>query len=289
MFDKLKLEGKAALLLIQNKVGDSKGDYDKVSGDYDTFFSKEMGEYSRDVVRKMGIKADENVLELACGTGHITVEIAKFVKDKGCINIVDQSEGMLNIAKGKIAKLSSAKINIHKGDMVEYLKGVPSDSVDSIVCGWAICYVEPVKLFKEMLRVLKKGGKVGIIETRSDSEKLMMDVFEKLLIQDRTLLKKYISLKLPNNKGNLERWFEKAGLKPKECWEGEKILKCEKPEDAIEWVESSGAAAGFMDVMDLSRKDEIELKAKEILEKDFFAKGNKKLSHTFVSGIAVKE
>jgi ubiquinone/menaquinone biosynthesis C-methylase UbiE len=288
MLKELKLGGKLAVLFLQNKKADHNSDYNKVCNDYDSFFSKEMGEYALNVLKKIKIKPNNHVLELACGTGHITVEIAKQLKGQGRIGIVDQSEGMLQIAKSKIEAYKNISIDVHLGDMMEYLQSLPNDSVDIVVCGWAICYVNPVELLKEIWRVLKKEGKVGIIETREDSEKLMMDAFEKLIIEDPTIIKKYIKLKLPSNSITLKKWFARAGFKSGSCWEGANILPYSNGDDAIEWIRRSGASAGFLDVIDLKREEEIMTRIKVIINQRMKEDNNIRLSHTYVAGIARK-
>ena len=62
--------------------------------------------------------------------------------------------------------------------MISALKDIADESFDLVVCGWAICYVNPVQFLKEMKRVLRVNGKVAIIETRSDSEKALDDILK---------------------------------------------------------------------------------------------------------------
>ncbi|MEI2342332.1 methyltransferase type 11, partial [Priestia megaterium] len=40
-------------------------------------------------------------------------------------------------------------------------------------------------------------------------------------------------------------------------WQGEQPLPCKNSDEAIEWILRSGAAAGFLDVLDRKREKEI--------------------------------
>lgn len=188
----------------------------------------------------------------------------------------------------KISKFSNLEINIQKGDMIKFMEGIPNESIDIVVCGWAICYTNPTIFMREVNRVLKPNGKVGIIETRSDSEQLLMRAFEEVLCENPSYLKKYIKIELPSNDKVIEKWFLKEKFHQVYVWEGEEVLPCENASDAIEWILRSGAASGFLDVLDSLRQREIlthiEKKMDVLLKEDT----NNKLSHTYVAGIAKK-
>jgi SAM-dependent methyltransferase len=180
-------------------------------------------------------------------------------------------------------------VNIHQGDMIDFLKSFPSSSVDVVVCGWAICYTNPAVFLKEINRVLKPKGQVGIIETRIDSEEILMKAFEQVLNNDPSYLQRYININLPPNVHTLQKWFTKGNLKTMDYWEGEQILPCKNAEDALEWAMRSGAAAGFMDVLDRNREEEILFRIKEQINSLINQGIEFKLSHTYVAGFAIKD
>ncbi|MDA1679101.1 MULTISPECIES: class I SAM-dependent methyltransferase [unclassified Bacillus cereus group] len=288
MLNKVKLAAKVAWFKVSNQYADSSKDYDKASDDYDSFFSSIMGQHSLGLLNKMDIQPGQHVLELACGTGFITEEVANRLNGVGTISTVDQSAGMLNVARGKISKYSGLEVNMHQGDMVEFLKQIPSSSIDTVVCGWAICYTNPTIFLKEIHRVLKPNGQVGIIETRCDSEEILMKAFDQVLNNHPEYLQRYISINLPIDSLVLQKWFTKGSLNTIDRWEGEQILPCETAEEAMEWVFRSGAAAGFLDVLDRDKEEEILQKITDQINV-FIQQGNEfKLSHTFVAGIASK-
>jgi len=156
MLNKLKLLTKAAWLILNKKFANSACDYDKASKEYDNYFTNMMGKYSAELIDKLNINSKLNVLELACGTGHITHKVGSLLAKDSQITAVDQSEGMMEVAKKKTSTLTHLNIEFIKGDMINVLKNTPDETFDLVVCGWAICYVSPVPFLKEIKRVLKK-------------------------------------------------------------------------------------------------------------------------------------
>ena len=141
---------------------------------------------------------------------------------------------------------------------------------------------------KEVNRVLKDNGQVGIIETRVDSEEVLMKAFETVLSKDPSYLQRYIRIELPSNNKILEKWFEKSKLKIISSWQGEQPLPCKNSDEAIEWILRSGAAAGFLDVLDRKREKEILTNIKNQVDIIIKENGELNLSHTYVAGIASK-
>jgi hypothetical protein len=103
------------------------------------------------------------------------------------------------------------------------------------------------------------------------------------------IIRRYIKLKLPNDAGVLRKWFSKGKLKPIECWEGEQILPCRNAKEAMDWILRSGAAAGFLDMIDREREEEILNRIEEQINIFIEEANTFKLSHTYVAGVALKD
>jgi len=118
------------------------------------------------VGRADGTPRTPRVLDVACGTGDMVLELAKRGYE---VTGVDISEEMLAIAKVKGERL---KVKVEKAD-AEHLP-FPNDSFDAVTCAFGVRnFVHLEQGLNEMLRVLKPGGKMVILELATPDSKLL--------------------------------------------------------------------------------------------------------------------
>jgi SAM-dependent methyltransferase len=277
---------RALRLTVAGSKADPTPDYDVAGPSYDDYFTRVMGGHASKLLESMAFGPGATVVELACGTGHLTAQIASRLDGHGTIRAVDKSAGMLAVARQKLAGYVELDVELQEGDMTAFLRTLPSDSADAVVCGWAICYSKPVTLLREIARVLRPGGEVGLIETRKDALATLRHAFERVVAEDPSMLTAMIQVALPRGPGTVERWFRRAGLVPTRLTEGEQLLPCRTPAEAIDWVERSGAGAGFRDSFDLGREDEVKGRLAAALDRHAADHGGLDLRHTFVVGVA---
>jgi ubiquinone/menaquinone biosynthesis C-methylase UbiE len=281
----LRLAARALRLTLARSHADPTPDYDLASEDYDAFFTRVMGRHSRWMLGYVDIRPGDAVIELACGTGFLSTDVARRLDGRGSIRAVDKSAGMLRVAREQLAQFEALDVKLEQGDMLEFLRAQDTASADIVICGWAICYSNPVALLREVSRVLRPGGQVAIIETRADALSAMVEALERLFSSDPSLMKSLIRVALPKNAGALRQWLLKAGLTPTVLREGVQTLPCTTPDAALEWVERSGAAAGFRDAVDQSREHEVRSRLNQELERHVARRGSLALNHSFVIGI----
>src|SRR6266568_4116812 len=253
----VKLIFRAARLVLAGKRADPTPDYDAASPSYDDFFSSIMGVHGIGALDEVTIRPGDAVVELACGTGHLTGTVAQRLRGSGSIRAVDMSSGMLAVARNCLAEFPNLDVSIEHDDMLEFIKRQHTACADIVVCGWAICYTRPVKLLQEIARVLRPGGQVMIIETRADALLLLRKALESVLANDPSMMTRMVQVSLPKGPQVLGKWFQQAGLVPEVLREGEQVLPWQTAEQAVDWVERSGAAAGFRDGVDASRHEEL--------------------------------
>ena len=102
------------------------------------------------------------VLDVACGTGDFTIEIARKVAPGSEVLGVDISEGMIAVGMDKIAK-SGVDASMHVADC----EALPYDenAFDRISVGFGVRNFEHLEIgIKEMFRVLRPDGKLVILE-----------------------------------------------------------------------------------------------------------------------------
>ena len=131
--------------------------YNRISRYYDGFsFLKRLFEFRLHVEMLNYLKSGDAVLDIACGTGNMSCELAsKFQRVYG----IDISKGMLNSAKLKmeIAEANNSQIGFIYGDG-EYLP-FKGESFDAVTCILAIeHFPDTERVISEMKRVLKDGG-----------------------------------------------------------------------------------------------------------------------------------
>lgn len=115
------------------------------------------------------------ILDVACGTGDFTIEIAKAVASGSEVIGVDISEGMMEIGKEKILKAGVA------ADMsVADCEALPYDNniFDRISVGFGVRNFEHLELgLSEMFRVLKPDGKLVILELSLPSNRVIRNCY----------------------------------------------------------------------------------------------------------------
>jgi ubiquinone/menaquinone biosynthesis C-methylase UbiE len=116
-------------------------------------------------ILKPYIREGMTVIDLGCGPGFFTLDIAKLVTGSGKVIAADLQEKMLDKVNGKIKGTEAEKIiEIHKCQ--EDRIGV-TQKVDFILAFWMIHEVPDQKsLFAELKSVLKPEGKIYIIEPK---------------------------------------------------------------------------------------------------------------------------
>jgi demethylmenaquinone methyltransferase/2-methoxy-6-polyprenyl-1,4-benzoquinol methylase len=116
--------------------------------------------WNRQVVRVTGLRPGGRVLDLACGTGSLTRDLAKKVGPDGYVLGVDFSREMLRAAKARPAP----NIEYRLGDATK-LEGVASESFDAATIAYGARNIPDLDgLFSEMARCLRPGSVAVCLE-----------------------------------------------------------------------------------------------------------------------------
>lgn len=113
--------------------------------------------YRRWVQQRHGLKPGMYVLDVACGTGLVAVEAAKILGSAENLTCLDPSEGMLAVARQKLA----ATFVQGRAEAMPF----PDGRFDFLTMGYALRHVLDLETtFREYHRVLRPGGRVLILE-----------------------------------------------------------------------------------------------------------------------------
>ena len=181
--------------------------YNRISRYYDGFgfsFLKRLFEFRLYVEMRNYLESGDAVLDIACGSGNMSFELAtKFQRVYG----IDISKGMLNRAKLKMktAEAKNSRIGFIYGDG-ETLP-FKDNSFDAVTCILAIeHFPDTERAISEMKRVLKDGGILvfNLLELRDG-------VLKKILERRLQSLRRQFSNDLDSEKllrilGNAEKY-----------------------------------------------------------------------------------
>lgn len=104
------------------------------------------------------LQPGERVLDVACGTGLVTIRAAKHVTAAGHVDAIDLSEGMLERAEAAVAEHDLNHVAFRQMD-AEAL-GFSDDHFDAALCSLGLMYPpNPEEAIREMYRVLVPGGR----------------------------------------------------------------------------------------------------------------------------------
>lgn len=111
------------------------------------------------------------ILDLCCGTGEITTRYLKMAHKRGLpledqqITLVDFSAGMLEEAEKRIAETKTHGATLHFNCADAQSLPYPNHHFDAVVIAYGIRNIAaPGKCLDEVYRVLRPGGRLGIVE-----------------------------------------------------------------------------------------------------------------------------
>ncbi len=124
--------------------------------------------WNREAVRATGLRPGGHAIDLACGTGSLTRDLAKRAGPEGYVLGIDFSREMLRVAKRRPAP----NIEYRPGDATR-LEGVPPEAFDAATIAYGARNIPDLDaLFSEMARVLRPGGAAGCLEIARPESKV---------------------------------------------------------------------------------------------------------------------
>lgn len=126
------------------------------AGEYSKYSSAQK-KWAQESVERVNLKSHEHVLDVGCGDGKITVEIAGLVPEGSAVGI-DNSEEMIELAKNKFPKSNHPNLSFQVLD-ARFINF--KNEFDVILSNAALHWVnEHVRILKGMHGSLKPGGRI---------------------------------------------------------------------------------------------------------------------------------
>lgn len=231
-----------------------------------------LGNYA---LSKFNIIEGMNVLDIGCGTGITTTQIAKKINNIGYVSGLDFSETMINEAIKYSEKLGIKNINFAVKDIQnEELKILEYDAAFSRF--GVMFFSNPIMAFKNIYSALKKNGILTFICWQSQKENPWYN-------SGLEIVKKYIDVPLPKenspgpfayaDKSYIHNILTNSGYKDIEFYSYEKDIELFKGltlESAIrEYIESTPIFKEKILILGTLDKEKIFLEIKDIWEPYF--------------------
>ena len=135
--------------------------WDLASSDYDPLWQDQLAPARTGMLTLASLASGEHVLDLACGTGLVTLAAAESVGASGSVLGTDLSGEMIEVARQRAGEQQAANVTFQRMD-AETLD-LPDATFDVVLCSLGLMYVpDPQRAVREWLRVLKPGGRIAI-------------------------------------------------------------------------------------------------------------------------------
>lgn len=131
------------------------GVYEKLASVYDLIFGLPLHPGRATAIQRMGIKADDRVLEVGVGTGMCL----RLYPHQCSVIGIDLSESMLDRAHARVSRYGIRNVRLIQMDATQL--NFPDDSFDVVYAPYFInCVPDPIAVTREMRRVCRPGGRL---------------------------------------------------------------------------------------------------------------------------------
>jgi len=115
----------------------------------------------------MGLKEARDVVEFGCGYGTFTIPAAKMIQ--GTIYAIDIESEMTEATEKEAKAEGLRNVKPVLRDFMSEGTGLPSESSDYVMLFNILHIEDPETMLREAWRILKQGGKLGIIHWNYDA------------------------------------------------------------------------------------------------------------------------
>jgi len=134
--------------------------------------------WKRYTIELSGVRKGHKVLDIAGGTGDLSYKFSQLVGDEGQVILADINESMLRVGRDRLLdKGVAGNLQVSQAD-AQYLP-FADNTFDCITIAFGLRNVTDKDLaLRSMLRVLKPGGRLLVLEFSKPTNKLMEKVYD---------------------------------------------------------------------------------------------------------------
>ena len=133
--------------------------WDLAADSYESLWQSQLAAAQSELLALAALRRGENVLDVACGTGLVSLAAARAVGPEGRVLGVDLSELMVQAARKHAQSQGLENAAFERMDAENLV--LPDASQDAVLCALGLMYMpEPERAVNEMQRVLRPGGRM---------------------------------------------------------------------------------------------------------------------------------
>jgi demethylmenaquinone methyltransferase/2-methoxy-6-polyprenyl-1,4-benzoquinol methylase len=166
----------------KEKAGRVAGVFHSVAGNYDLMNDLMSAGIHRlwkhMTIEMSGVRKGHKVLDIAGGTGDLAAKFSKIVGSEGSVVLADINESMLKVGRDRLIDRGiTENVTFSQAD-AQYLP-FPDDTFDVITIAFGLRNVTDKDMaLRSMLRVLKPGGKLLILEFSKPTSSLLSKIYD---------------------------------------------------------------------------------------------------------------
>lgn len=182
--------------------------YNQVSDQFNDITRGFYASANLELLKQLRLNPQTRILDLACGTGHLAIEIAKKVP-QGKVTGVDMSPQMLTKAKADAQQAGVTNMEFIERNIHEFLPGIqPGDYQVGVSC-FALSYLGCDFLLKEFRALLGPQGQIGITTSSTNSLSEWQPLFMEFIMEHMDVVAQFNITEIPDLPSGEEDMLER--------------------------------------------------------------------------------
>ena len=167
---------------VEEKAGKVAEVFHSVAGNYDLMNDLMSGGvhrlWKRVTIEMSGVRPGHRVLDIAGGTGDLAAKFSKIVGPEGTVVLADINDSMLKVGRDRLVDRGiTDNVRFSQAD-AQYLP-FPDNTFDVITIAFGLRNVTDKDMaLRSMLRVLKPGGKLLVLEFSKPPNQLLSKIYD---------------------------------------------------------------------------------------------------------------